>query len=360
MYAKRPADTPSPSWSPSRPERDETRDRDDLAHYFIGGEEAGDGRSAPRVLPMTGTTFILVPPWNPELPWRDSRTRIGQCRVHDQANDVRLEEDLCPFRVTSNLASSKPKQLHYALYHEWLAARPELPRDLVWRSVREWQILRIRLNGVRVASMTGRDAERFLPGGEPMLRHTDSTWGYLRWAHTREMAAIALVETDPAGPRLANRLLFFTHAAEALYRAGAIELDPLAVTPRFLPRPGERSADGRLLLPLQVLPPAHRRSTGQRLYEKLVRLRASVRRQAAIHKARRRIRWTAVKEFLARELALREEDATERFRVRMLLITTLKLAFGGSKPTRRLAWALGSLAMTALVVALHFVLPKFL
>jgi hypothetical protein len=320
-------DNPHAMWSPTTDERTELRREAGEAWRFVGGDHDGDGRESPWVGPLDGEAFILVPPRSPARPWHDPAARIGSCVLHKEHSPREpLTDDPCAFRVNSYFVSAHPQDLYIALFLDWLAARPEMPRRLVWKSVLRWRVMRLRLEEVRVAYMTGRDAERFLPGGEPMLRHSETTWGYLRWAHTRQHAALVIVESDPAGSRVASRLLMFCHAVEALCEAGALEAEAIEVRPRRWPRPGARGGDGRRLLPRLLLPtPGKRPRVGQG-YDALTRIWASHRRSKSRRRKRRRDRWSAMREIAIRELALNEENSDVRFRTRVQLVTTIKMA----------------------------------
>jgi len=354
-------DSPDTSWSPSIREREELRLLAGDYERFIGGEPAGDGRERPRVQAVSGETYMLVPPDGPERPWEDHRGRIGSCVVHqDLPTHISLAEDPCPFRVTSYLISAVPEHLYWGLFMDLLAARPELPRHLVWRSVKRWRVVRVRLNSVRVAFMTGRDSERFLPGGEPMLRHSTAAWGFVRWAHTRDGAALAVVESDPAGSRIASRLLFYCHAADALCDAGAIEVVSGIEVPRRRPRIDERGADGRRVLPRLLAPPTRKRPRLARWYDQLTRVWAGSRRRKARRLERRRARLSALTDVISRELALKEPDSDVRFRTRLQLIATWRMLF--ARPPRRRRWPLILLALPSAVITavLHFDLTSIL
>jgi hypothetical protein len=337
-------DTPDVTWSPTTDEREEFRRQADEAMRFIGGEVDGDGREFPWVGPVNGATYILVPPASDSRPWRDPTARIGSCIFHKECSPREpLASDPCAFRVNSYLAGPIPEHLYIALFLDWRAARPDMPQHLVWKSVKKWRIMRLRFNGVRVAYMTGRAAEHFLPGGEPMLRHSQTTWGFVRWVHTKQQAALAIIESDPAGSRIASRMLIFCHPADALCDIGALEATPTQIKARRWFGPGARGTDGRRLLPRLILPTPGRRPRIGRWYDGLTRAWAGHRRRKRRRQANRRVRWSAMREIAIRELALREENADIRFRTRVQLIATFKMAISAlhsRKPLLRLLAAL--------------------
>lgn len=332
---------PDVRWDVGQRERAELRERLDDATHYMGdlpaSATAGEGNDLPAAGPETGSIYILVPPGAPRLPWQDSRAYTGECPVRvDHLGADRCEDTRCTFLSATFPADTRPDLLHQALYLDLLAARPDLPRHLLWNWVERWDVICVHLSEVRVADMTGKDAERFVPGGEPALRRSHENWGYVRWAQAEQRAALVKLESDPAGERVAHRMLFYSHAADSLESFGAIRLTPVPVKARWLPKFDARAADGRRVVPRMLKRPAGRQSRAERYYDRLVRARATARDQKSVRRDRRQNMRRMVCAFLDNELCLdprnpENRDPAVRAEARTLFINTVKSILPGRK-----------------------------
>lgn len=329
---------PHVRWDVSQNERSDLRDLLDDATNFMGGalaEESAWPDDLPRATPETGSIYILVPSDGSRLPWRDNRVHIGFCSTRDRDDQASpAEERRCPFGSASFVADTRPDLLHRGLYLDALVARPDLPRRLLWEWVKQWKVIRIHLTQVRVVDMTGKDAERFVPGGEPALRRSEDNWGYVRFALAEQRAALVKLESDPAGDRVAHRLLFFYHAADALESYGAIQMAPVPLAAKWLPALDERAADGRRLVPRMLKRPVGRLSPPERCYESLVRVAATSREYKKKRRTGRQHMLKTVWAFLEHELRLDpknpdNQDPAVRAEARILFIMTVKSMFPG-------------------------------
>jgi hypothetical protein len=338
-------------WDVRQDERIELRGRLDDATNFMDGASTVESPSktadeSPKVAPETGSIYILTHPDSPRLPWQDPRSFTGVCPVREDEESA--EDDSadrrCAFRSATFMADTRPDQLHSALYLDLLATQPDLPRRLLWRWVKQWKVVRIRLSQVRVADMTGKDAERFVPGGEPALRRSHENWGYVRWVHAEQRAALVKLESDPSGERVAHRMLFFSYAADALENFGAIQVTPVRIRAQWLPALDARGADGRRLLPRLLKRPVGRRTVFQRVYRRLVLATAGARERKASRRSRRQDLRRTVWAFLDNELRLdprnpENRDPVVRAEARGLFIKTVKSALPSTRLVSTLAAA---------------------
>lgn len=321
-------------------EREELREAVDEATNFLGDGLTAEVRygDVPRfAVPITAdfaTFYVLVPKDAPSEWWSDPRIEIGTCPYHQHPPGIPVEENPCPYQACSVLVGKGVKQLYLAAWSELLSASPDLPHKLLWSELlQSWKPVRVHLSLVRVAWLTDLP---MLGGGEPQvrrwgraLRGKDSpAWEQLRDVVRVHCASLAVIPGDPMGHNFAARLIVFKAPFQALWKAGAIRMEPAD----SLRRPSRWVLSVRLGHRLQVTkpptwPPRHNRLR-DRLHFEFTMWRANRRQVQKERRERKRVRRSARREIIRRELALDEPNAEIRAHTRRALIATVREALG--------------------------------
>jgi hypothetical protein len=330
-----------------RREREEVREIADEATNYLGdGEdpwaiEQGPGapEDAPLVTSEVAVMYALVPAKKEkgkeeEGWWRDRRLGIGTCPYHSYPSGYPIEDNPCPYQAASVLVANTPDALYRAAWSEALIASPNLPRQVLWTSLRKnWRVERVEMTSVRIAWL-GEESE--FSGGEPRVRSDGRlrrgpsrplSWERLRECVRTHRAAIAIIGSDPQGLNLAARAIVFKVPFNALAEADVIVSTPLEEGYRVKRLPRLRLGNRLLIAKLANWPPGRHRLRDA-VHFRLTMWRANRRKTVKERRQRRQARRTARRDIIRRELALDEPDAAKRAGTRRELIGTLREAVG--------------------------------